>query len=611
MRKILSALFASALVLGGIMFSACDSGSGGTNPYVNYQQRIINPASAATASSLSLFAASEVSIGETEAAVNVSFSPANAQVKVFCDTNVVSFSGEPDEIAGTYLVRFKPVSLGTFVITAQSGLLTKSIIITVSAKVISVSVTGGDDPIENGATVQLTANKIPAISPAKIEWASSDNNVATVDSNGLVTAKKPGIATITATANNSDSESFNHDNLVAGYKDITVKGFFLSDTCFFLCQKDLDDEVEAKLVGIEGASVEWTSSDTDLFTVVDISADTKKAKLKYATNGNGQGVVTAKLKDGSGNVLKQATADVYVTPFFMLALGDSIAAGYAPKRMDQDDASLEETDMLEAYEKYMKRRKGGNDPNYVCEFAYPAVLYNKLKTTKHINFLSYAMSGDNTTMLLDKLKATYRDGTIATKQGEILEAVSQADYITLCIGANDILLKVFGLDLFFRDANWFKEAFEKELTGFKTRYDEIIKKLTENGQHVYAMSIYSPYHHFTKQYIPEDQYTPLYKDMTEKIVKINEHAEDVLNKMNDYIKTKADSDVNMTFVDVAPVFNNKPQEDHMKYIHAIPTRMNLQKLTSTFGRSIPIWFDPHPTKLGAETIADKYCEVLN
>lgn len=56
---------------------------------------------------------------------------------------------------------------------------------------------------EAGATVQLTATVAPENATDKaIKWTSSDEKVATVDANGLVTAVANGTATITATAAN-------------------------------------------------------------------------------------------------------------------------------------------------------------------------------------------------------------------------------------------------------------------------------------------------------------------------------------------------------------------------------------------------------------------------
>lgn len=52
-------------------------------------------------------------------------------------------------------------------------------------------------------SLQLSVNYIPANASDKtVEWTSSDSSIAKVDSNGLVTAKNRGTATITATSAN-------------------------------------------------------------------------------------------------------------------------------------------------------------------------------------------------------------------------------------------------------------------------------------------------------------------------------------------------------------------------------------------------------------------------
>ncbi|MBQ3837918.1 MAG: Ig-like domain-containing protein [Treponema sp.] len=625
MRRLFSALFASALVLGGTIFTACDSGSNvPVAPYLTYQEKVIHKDSGVAGASLSLFSVDKsISIADSEAAIGVSFEPANAKVTVSMNTDVVTFAGEPELVDDSWVVRFKPNRLGSFTIDAQSGNEKQSLKLTISSRASKIEISGYNSPIDKNSTVKLSAATTPAASTSKIQWASSDKNVATVDQSGLVTAKGAGVATITATAFNDEDGDGETDASraapVTGYVDVEVKGFFLSDTNFVLCNKDQDDKVEAKLVGITGSTVEWESSNTNLFTVAVDSSDDKKATLNYVANGDGEGTVTAKLKDGSGNVIASASAKVYVVPYVMLALGDSIAAGYAPKAMGGKihDTDLEEPDMLAAYNKYMNRRKAESDnPDYVNEYAYPAVLHKELKKTKHINLYSYAMSGDNTQMLLDKLKDTYCDGTIATKQGEILEAISQADYITLCIGANDILLKVFGTDILTKTPKQFKKAFEDEVPGFQTRFDQIIEKLTDDGKHhVYAMSIYSPYKYFKSQadggFIPDAQFSGAMKYWINKIVEINNYAEPVITQINEYIKSAPTRNSNVTFVDVAEeVFKDMGNEDYKKYLHPVPERMDFASIIYGMGKQIPIWFDPHPTKAGAEKIAGEYNKVL-
>lgn len=334
-----------------------------------------------------------------------------------------------------------------------------------------------------------------------------------------------------------------------------------------------------------------------------------KNKLYYKPEAKGQGKLTATLTTSSGET-KIATATVIVAKYYMLALGDSIAAGYAPKPMGgkAKDEDMAEKDMIAAYEKYMNRRKGGGaDPNYVNEFSYPAVLKTKLSEATNITLQSYARTGDQTKDLLAKLSPNYSDAEIATKKGEILEAVKQADYITLCIGANDILQRATGINIFMKDLNWFRDTFKSDLEKFKANFDTILGTLADNGATVYVMSVYSPYHYFTgNPPIPDSQYTPLYEATTKKIVAINGIAQGFLGQLNDYISDKAAANPYVEYVDVASVINTVVQDTHKTLIHADPEKFNLDALVSTFGQTIPIWFDPHPTKAGAVKIADTY-----
>ncbi len=68
-------------------------------------------------------------------------------------------------------------------------------------KVSEITLDKTDIKLDKGATEQLTATVSPEdASDASVSWISSNNQVATVDQSGKVTAVKPGTATITAKA---------------------------------------------------------------------------------------------------------------------------------------------------------------------------------------------------------------------------------------------------------------------------------------------------------------------------------------------------------------------------------------------------------------------------
>lgn len=85
-----------------------------------------------------------------------------------------------------------------------------------SVPVSSVEVTADSSTLYEGETLQLAATAAPDNATDKtVEWTTSDPDVATVDENGLVTAKTAGDVTITATAQDKDGKS--------GSIDLTVK----------------------------------------------------------------------------------------------------------------------------------------------------------------------------------------------------------------------------------------------------------------------------------------------------------------------------------------------------------------------------------------------------
>ncbi|CAN0566577.1 unnamed protein product, partial [Ectocarpus sp. 12 AP-2014] len=99
--------------------------------------------------------------------------------------------------------------LGTATITATTNdvSFTASSMIEVVTELVPVPVTGVSvDPTATtlvpGGTGQLTATVVPMnADDIGVIWSSSDDRIATVDSNGLVTATGVGTVTITVTSN--------------------------------------------------------------------------------------------------------------------------------------------------------------------------------------------------------------------------------------------------------------------------------------------------------------------------------------------------------------------------------------------------------------------------
>ena len=146
--------------------------------------------------------------------------------------------------------------------------------------------------IEN-EMLQLNATVLPDDATDKsVTWSSSDDQIATIDANGLVTAVAPGTATITATTNDGS-------NLTASCA-VTVNAAVILATSITLDQTTAECFVGETLTltplvlpeNTTDKSVTWSSSDDQIATV--------DANGLVAAVAPGMATITATTNDGSG-----------------------------------------------------------------------------------------------------------------------------------------------------------------------------------------------------------------------------------------------------------------------------------------------------------------------
>lgn len=144
---------------------------------------------------------------------------------------------------------------------------------TVSATGVSIS--PDSKTLNKGETVQLTATVLPTDATDKtVIWSSSNNDIASVDNNGEVTAVGPGTATITATANDGSGK--------AASCRITVNEPYTPPAIVHITGISLDRETATIKKGsilqlsatvtpsnADDKTVRWESSNTDVATVDD------------------------------------------------------------------------------------------------------------------------------------------------------------------------------------------------------------------------------------------------------------------------------------------------------------------------------------------------------
>lgn len=133
--------------------------------------------------------------GHTSATVAYTLEPADTT------EDDVTLSVADESIAKLEGNKLVAVSDGTTKITATSGIVKTSAKVTVTTKVEQITLNKTEGVLTVGNSVTVTATVTPDnATNATVNWTSSDEAVATVDSNGMVTAVAAGSATITATS---------------------------------------------------------------------------------------------------------------------------------------------------------------------------------------------------------------------------------------------------------------------------------------------------------------------------------------------------------------------------------------------------------------------------
>ena len=138
--------------------------------------------------------------------LTVTFNPENASNK---NVKWISTNTSVATVDPTGLVTAIAKGNATIIVETEDGKRTDKCEVTVSVPVESVSVNPATAELIVGRTLTLEAKVLPKEANQGVVWSSTDDKVATVDENGIVTARAKGTATITATADGGKEASCN------------------------------------------------------------------------------------------------------------------------------------------------------------------------------------------------------------------------------------------------------------------------------------------------------------------------------------------------------------------------------------------------------------------
>lgn len=224
------------------------------------------------------------------------------------------------EVTQSGLVTLK--SVGTVKIKATSlsnELVYDELMITVAAEAIPVeSITvNGTTPIEVGNTEQFSVTYNPTnTTEVGVVWTSSNQNVATVNSSGLVTAIGAGTATIMATSI--------HRQVVAGTQVVTITPQVIAITGLSITGGNAVNNGNTLQLGIA-----YTPSNTTQQGVTWSSSDETKATV------NSSGLVTA-IAEGSVIITATSTINGAISDTHNITINEVVQSYPEVNLMGQD-----------------------------------------------------------------------------------------------------------------------------------------------------------------------------------------------------------------------------------------------------------------------------------
>lgn len=143
----------------------------------------------------------ELTKGST-ATLSYSVQPANAT-----DKNV-TWTSSNTSVATVNGYAISAVGAGTTTITGRTNNgVTATVYVTVTALPESIRVSSNEMTLKKGESSYLTYTIAPAGVTDNVTWSSSNTSIATINANGMVTAKKSGTAVITAKTSNGYSDT--------------------------------------------------------------------------------------------------------------------------------------------------------------------------------------------------------------------------------------------------------------------------------------------------------------------------------------------------------------------------------------------------------------------
>lgn len=328
------------------------------------------------------------------------------------NTNIVTVSSNStDKTKATITARSAGEATVKFSVSDDVYVVCK---VVVKQRVTNLRINREKTVIYAGETMQVTATASPdSVTDPSVNWTSSDENVATVDEEGLITALNKGNTTITATAKDGSEKSVSFTLTVKRY----VSSITLDKESITLYVGQRDTVKQMVLPDdANNPNVMWESEDADIATVsggniTGVKAGTTTIKC---TARDGSGVV----KTCEVTVIQQISSIVFEETSITVNAGDKYTPKYTLNPEDASKTDLKWTsqneDIAVVDENGEITAKARGSVNIICE-AVDGIEGRKAKATLRVtvNQLVTSIKLDSTKLKLSAGKQGRISATVA------------------------------------------------------------------------------------------------------------------------------------------------------------------------------------------------------
>lgn len=292
---------------------------------------------------------------------------------------------------------------------------------------------------------------------------------------------------------------------------------------------------------------------------------------------------------------------------FIFGVG-SILSGFGFENFAKATSSVDSL-FIRAYGDSISAGDKLNDVND----SYPSVFANAFNSNFNVDFVAKGVSGDTTHDLLEDLNP-YIEGTAVDQI-----AFDNAEVITLCIGANNVLKPALANLSGYLSQSVSKEDLQALLDAgvedFKNEFPQILQAF--EGKKIVVMTVYNPFKYLSLNDVSISAGMSGYASIIRSILsqydnKLQEMlvmSIDSLKIINEEIRNSADE--NIYVADIWQLFDSFTKEQYLEYINADISKVEIASLdVASIMSEIASASDPHPTKAGHEIIANEHLKAF-